>query len=119
MLKQKLKKIAENIYELPKEGDMLVSGEIFASDELFKVIDWIDNVLDLPTKVLNVSKTSVDDKLKRLWKALNDNITGLAHVKEKVMEAMCAKIHNEDSKGKILALFQKPDVPVLLIQELM
>ncbi len=39
MLKEKMKKIAENVYEFPKEGKMLVPGIVFASDKLFKDIE--------------------------------------------------------------------------------
>lgn len=81
-----------------------------ASDELFKVIDWIDNVLDVPTKVIHDSQHSIDSKLSKLWEALNDNIFGLNHVKEKVMETMCAKLLDPENKGKILTLVGPPGV---------
>ena len=80
------------------------------SDELFKVIDWIDNILDLPTKITTKSKSSISDKLSRLWKSLNDNIFGLQHVKEKVMETVCAKLLDPDNKGKILTFVGPPGV---------
>lgn len=80
------------------------------SDEIFKVLEWIDNVLDLPTKVNNCSTSSIDDKLKKLWGSLNSNISGLIHVKEKVMEAMCSKLLDPDNKGKIITLVGPPGV---------
>lgn len=80
------------------------------SDELFKVIEWIDNVLDLPTKIINKSKTSISEKLSKLWKSLNNNIYGLQHVKEKVMEAVCAKLLDPDNKGSILTFVGPPGV---------
>src|SRR3989344_2967984 len=53
MLKEKLKKVAENIYELPKENGMLVPGRIFASDKLFNNIEEVcvqqlKNIASLP-----------------------------------------------------------------------
>ena len=53
MLKEKMKKIAENVYEFPKEGKMLVPGRIFASDKLFKNIEeecvqQLFNICQLP-----------------------------------------------------------------------
>ncbi len=53
MLKEKLKKVAENVFELPKEGKMLVPGRIFASENLFKNIEevsikQVSNVAQLP-----------------------------------------------------------------------
>ena len=32
-MKERIKKVSENIYEIPKEGKMLVPGRIFASEE--------------------------------------------------------------------------------------
>jgi ATP-dependent Lon protease len=81
-----------------------------SSDELFKVIEWIDNVLDLPTKVTIHSKVTIDEKLKKLWNSLNRNITGLIHVKEKIMETMCAKLLDPNNGGKILTLVGEPGV---------
>lgn len=81
-----------------------------ASEELFKVIDWIDNILDLPTKVSPKSGIPIADKLKKLWESLNNNIYGLTHVKEKVMETVCAKLLDPDNKGKILTFVGPPGV---------
>ena len=52
-MKEKLKKIQENIYELPKEEGMLVPGRIFISEKLLKdveenAIKQIKNVAKLP-----------------------------------------------------------------------
>jgi tRNA-splicing ligase RtcB (3'-phosphate/5'-hydroxy nucleic acid ligase) len=52
-MKEKIKKVAENIYELPKEGKMLVPGRIFASDKIFEnveetCIQQLSNVAQLP-----------------------------------------------------------------------
>ena len=48
-----LKKIRENVYEIPKKGEMLVPGRIFVSDKLLKNVDdksieQISNVAMLP-----------------------------------------------------------------------
>ena len=52
-MKEKLKKIAENIYELPKEGKMLVPGRLFVSPKLLENVEEIcvqqvANVAQLP-----------------------------------------------------------------------
>ena len=49
--KSKLKKISENIYELPKEGKMLVPGRFFLSEKLFDAIeeDAIKQVVNVAT----------------------------------------------------------------------
>lgn len=80
-----------------------------ASDELFKVLEWIDNILDLPTKV-GEKKESVSEKLLKLWKSLDKKIIGLSHLKEKVMETVCAKLLDPDNKGKILTFVGPPGV---------
>jgi ATP-dependent Lon protease len=86
-----------------------------SSDELFKIIEWIENVLDLPT-ITGIQTTiaqplsSTDQKLLKLWNSLNSRITGLTHVKEKVMEAMSTKILNPNGKGKILTFVGPPGV---------
>lgn len=51
MYKEKLKKIAENIYELPKLDGMLVKGRVFASDLLEKKIE--ENCIQ---QLVNVAK---------------------------------------------------------------
>lgn len=54
-----MKKIAENIWELPKEKGMNVPGKIFASDVLMKKIEQdrtleqVKNVASLPGIVLH------------------------------------------------------------------
>jgi ATP-dependent Lon protease len=81
-----------------------------SSDELFKIIEWIENVLDLPTTSGIPSLCPPDQKLLKLWNSLNSRITGLTHVKEKVMEAMSTKIQNPNGKGKILTFVGPPGV---------
>lgn len=81
-----------------------------SSDELFKIIEWIETVLDLPTKTGIPSLLPTDQKLAKLWNSLNKHITGLTHVKEKIMETMSTKIQNPNGKGKILTFVGPPGV---------
>ena len=78
------------------------------SDELFKVIDLVDLVLDLPIKIEN--KKYDINMLSQLWLHLNNNVSGLFHVKEKIMEVMCSKILSPESNGKIITLVGPPGV---------
>tara|TARA_Y100000296_G_scaffold45903_1_gene52634 strand:- start:565 stop:1989 length:1425 start_codon:yes stop_codon:yes gene_type:complete len=54
MYKEKLKKISENIYELPKSGKMLVPGVVYASEKIIeaikedKTLEQVENVAQLP-----------------------------------------------------------------------
>ena len=81
-----------------------------SSDEFMKAIDWIDNVLDIPVKMVIDSNININQTLVKLWKSLNDNTYGLYHAKEKIMEAMCAKLLDPDSKGRVLTLIGPPGV---------
>lgn len=90
------------------------------SDELLKVTEWIDNILDLPTNTTNTTNTTnktnttnttnISTILKNLWNNLNERIYGLTHVKEKVMEVVCAKLLDPNSKGTVLTLVGPPGV---------
>ncbi len=51
MFKEKLKKISENIYEIPQEGDMNVPGRIYFSDEMIEHVEE-----DSLKQVVNVAK---------------------------------------------------------------
>jgi len=54
MFNMKIKKISENVWEIPKEGKMLVPGVIYASDKLMKniekdkTLEQVKNVAQLP-----------------------------------------------------------------------
>lgn len=102
ILYRKYKRCSDNLSE---------SG---ASDEYFKVIEWIENVLDLPAKI-NIDKHTVHDKLVKLWKSLNENISGLMIVKEKLMETMCAKLLDPQTKGNVLLFVGPPGVGKTII----
>lgn len=104
---------------LYKKYKRYCTNEFNLSDEMIKTIEWIDNVLNLPTEVktkqmnmnnINVFNKNVNDKLIKLWNSLNNNISCLYHVKEKIMEAMCPKILNPNNGGKILAFIGPPGV---------
>jgi ATP-dependent Lon protease len=86
------------------------AGSNGMSDEFFKMIEWVDNVLNLPTKINHTDKNDIHDKLIKLWRSLNNNISGLQHVKEKVMESMCSILLNPENKGKIIIFVGPPGV---------
>lgn len=54
MFKMKIKKISKNVYEIPKEGKMLVPGRIYASEKIMdavkldKTLEQVKNVATLP-----------------------------------------------------------------------
>lgn len=80
------------------------------SDESFKIIEWIQTVIDLPTTVGVTSQLSPNDKLTKLWNHLNCKVTGLYGVKEKIMETMSVMMCNPNAKGKVIALVGPPGV---------
>jgi len=100
------KKYKRCIDNLPQNG---------ASDEYFKTIEWIETVLDLPTQVKNTDKATVQNRLKNLWKSLNDNISGLTKVKEKVMESVVSKLLDSESKGSIILFVGHPGMGKTII----
>jgi ATP-dependent Lon protease len=81
-----------------------------SSEEIYKVKEWVDTVLSVPTKVKHNEKISIENKLQNIWKKMNDEIFGLINVKEKIMETMCAKLINNNNKGRIICLVGEPGV---------
>jgi ATP-dependent Lon protease len=94
------------------------------NDEIFKTINWIETVLELPNNVdTNTNKNNllplnINNKLKKLWSSLNDKISGLSHVKENIMETMCYKLIHPDSKTNIITLIGPPGTGKTSISEL-
>lgn len=84
------------------------------SEEYSKCIEWIDTVLGIPTRTIEsnpINLGEIGNKLKKLNNFLTNKIYGLSQVKEKIMEAMCAKIINpNETNGKILTLVGPPGV---------
>lgn len=77
------------------------------SDELFKVTEWIDTVLSIPTSIGKEELKNVDEILMRLWNELNKRISGRIKIKEEILEAMCTILLDPDNKGKVI-LFEGP-----------
>ena len=86
-----------------------------SSDEYLKTIEWIETVLDLPTHVKNENNNTVQEKLTKLWKSLNENISGLVEIKEKIMESIVGKLLNPESKGNVLLFIGPPGVGKTII----
>ena len=80
------------------------------SDESFKIVEWVETVLHLPTQIHRHDNCDIDKYLKKLWNSLNKNISGLGHVKENIMETMCSKLLHPESGGKVLLLSGPPGV---------
>ena len=81
-----------------------------SSDEFTKLIDWIENILDMPVTIGMDDNFNINTVLNKLWKSLNNNTYGLQHVKEKVMESMCAKLLDPEKKGRVITLVGPPGV---------
>ena len=84
------------------------------TDEYFKVIEWIDNVLDIPTEIINLketnSKKEISEMILHLKETLNSKLFGLEKVKERILEFYCAMINNPFYKKKFIALVGPPGV---------
>jgi ATP-dependent Lon protease len=82
-----------------------------STDEYFKVIEWIDCVLQVPTEIkTNFNEMKVDERLEKFWHSINNHVYGLKHVKEKLLETMCAMLLNRKNFGKIITLCGPPGV---------
>lgn len=91
----------------------LLMNDLDKTEEYFKLYDWIDTVLDIPT-TLKLNKdiinntTTVNNELIHLRDQLNNDIYGLDNVKERIIEAYCAVLTNPSYKKKIIALVGPP-----------
>lgn len=82
-----------------------------SSDEFFKVVEWIDNVLQVPTTIkTKFDNMSIEKRLEKFWISVNNHVYGLNPVKEKLLETMCAMLINRKSFGKIITLVGPPGV---------
>lgn len=99
---------------LYKKYKLFLEGHDVCSEEYSKCIEWINTVLNLPTKSIEPSPikiSEISNKLAKLNNFLSTKIYGLNKVKEKIMEALCCKIlSNNDMSGKILTLVGPPGV---------
>jgi ATP-dependent Lon protease len=80
------------------------------SDEYFKVIDWIDTVLDIPikNKISLNGTTDITEMIYNLKKKLDEKVFGLDNVKEKIIETYCSILTNPLYKKKFIALVGPP-----------
>lgn len=99
---------------LYKKYKLFCENHDSCSEEYSKCIEWIDTVLNIPTKILeipNIFQPEIENKLLKLHMFLSTKIYGLDKVKDKIMEAMCSKILNPNcSNTKILTLIGPPGV---------
>lgn len=96
---------------LYKKYQMLSNSD--KSEEYFKIIEWIDTILDLPTiqpTIPSIIQLDIDNILIKLRANLNDKIFGLENTKEKIIESYCAMLTNLNYKKKIISLVGPPGV---------
>jgi ATP-dependent Lon protease len=89
----------------------ILVNETDKSDEYFKVIEWLETILNLPTQIspsIATLSEPVQDLLKRLQDSLNANIYGHQKVKESILESYCASLTNPLYKKKFIALSSPP-----------
>jgi ATP-dependent Lon protease len=86
--------------------------ELDKSDEYFKVIEWIETILELPTniKYLGDNKENISDMIVKLKNTLDSKLFGLDKVKERILEFYCAMLNNPFYKKKFIALVGPPGV---------
>ena len=88
--------------------------ELDKTDEYFKIMDWIDNVLEIPTEIIELRESGnnkeITDMIVNLKDTLNSKLYGLDKVKERILEFYCAMINNPFYKKKFIALVGPPGV---------
>jgi ATP-dependent Lon protease len=86
-----------------------VVHEMEDTDEKFKIINFIETVLDIPTELTKIKNgNDVNMMLNNLEKTLDDNIYGLSYAKERLLEIYCAMLSNPSYKKKCLAFVGPP-----------
>lgn len=82
------------------------------TDEYFKVIEWIETILEIPTeiKLLKNKSEDIGNMIVKLKETLNSKLYGLEKVKERILEFYCAMINNPFYKKKFIALVGPPGV---------
>jgi ATP-dependent Lon protease len=86
--------------------------EIEKTDEYFKIFEWIQTALELPTEVKSVidHDENISTKLINMKETLNSKLYGLYHIKDKILESYCAMLTNPHYKKKFMALEGPPGV---------
>ena len=81
------------------------------SEEYQKIIELINIVLQIPTKVKNnyklIKNTNI---LTNLEKELDSKMYGMDHVKLKILQSMCSILYSGNNSGKILTFVGPPGV---------
>jgi ATP-dependent Lon protease len=81
------------------------------SEEYYKDIKWIENVLEIPTNIKTVNQdTNLSEQLILLKECLDNEVYGLDKVKEAVIEAFCAMKSDSEYQKKFIALVGPPGV---------
>lgn len=79
------------------------------NDEYFKMNEWLETVLEIPTKTEKI-ETNIGKQMNNIMENLNKKIYGLEKVKEEIIEAYCAMVTNSEYKKNIIALVGPPGV---------
>lgn len=92
---------------LHKKYNKLQSSD---SSDSYKINDWIEHVLELPTEIVEINKSNITNQIFKLMECLNEKIFGLDHVKEQIIETFCAIATNNNYKKNVIALAGPPGV---------
>jgi ATP-dependent Lon protease len=90
------------------------ASEKGSPEEYFKVAEWIDYVLNIPTEVKmdlkSISTTNITEKLGKFWDSVNKRVYGLTSVKEKLLEALNTYLMSGGEVGRVITLIGPPGV---------
>ena len=72
------------------------------NDETQKIIEWIETILEIPTKIKLIKDKNISESLYTLRDTMNKKLYGLNNVKERILETFCAMNTNPYYKKKFI-----------------
>jgi len=76
-------------------------------EEYIKSLNWMDTILSIPTKI-GSSTINKNETLDRLWNKLTENLYGMDHVAEEILQAVSTILNDSTHTGYILTLLGPP-----------
>lgn len=80
------------------------------NDEYYKMMDWINTALSIPTEIKKTNKSTLFDQICDISKKMNEKMYGLHYIKEKILETYASVMINNIGHNKCIALVGPPGV---------
>ncbi len=86
-------------------------------EEYQKTLYWLDTILSIPTEIKS-SKQNIKESIMRLYDYLYENMYGMDHIIQQILQAVCTILSDPDNNGYILTLVGPPGVGKTTISSL-